>query len=100
MRGGQYLIFHRYIKIRIPDDVSIAGGRDSGYKTDVDFYNSEEDEWTTVHNWPRCPEGDIRPEAILSRAFGTSRTASHRSVTLYKGPESSDVDSWLDSTPF
>ena len=48
MRGGQYLIFHRYIKIRIPDDVSIAGGRDSGYKTDVDFYNSEEDEWTTV----------------------------------------------------
>ena len=41
-----------------------------------------------LHNWPRCPEGDIRPEAILSRAFGTSRTASHRSVTLFKGPES------------
>ena len=41
-----------------------------------------------LHNWPRCPEGDIRPESILSRAFGTSRTASHRSVTLFKGPES------------
>ena len=41
-----------------------------------------------VHSWPRCPEADIRPEAILSRAFGTSCTASHRSVTLFKGPES------------
>ena len=28
-----------------------------------------------VHSWPQCPEGDIRPEAILSRAFATSRTA-------------------------
>ena len=41
----------------------------------------------TVHSWPQCPEGDIRPEAILSRAFGTSRTAIHRQVTLCKGPE-------------
>ena len=54
----------------------------------------------TMHNWPQCPEGDVRPEAILSRAFGTSHTASHRLVTLCKGPESSDLDFWLDSTPF
>ena len=40
-----------------------------------------------MHSWPQCPEGDIRPEAILSRAFGTSRTAIHRQVTLCKGPE-------------
>ena len=53
-----------------------------------------------LHNWPRCPEGDFRPEAILSTSFGTSRTASHRSVTLYKASESSDLDFWLDSTPF
>ena len=55
---------------------------------------------TTMHSWPRCPEGDIRPEAILSRSFGSSHTASHRSVTLCKGPESSDLNFWLDSTPF
>ena len=46
----------------------------------------------TLHSWPQCPEGDIRPEAILSRAFGTSRTTIHHQVTLYKGPESSDLD--------
>ena len=38
-----------------------------------------------MHNWPQCPEGDIRPEAILSRAFGSSGTTRHRQVTLYKG---------------
>ena len=27
-----------------------------------------------MHNWPQCPEGDIRPEAILSRTFGSSGT--------------------------
>ena len=42
---------------------------------------------TTVHSWPQCPEGDIRPEAILSRAFGSSGTTRHHQVTLYKGPE-------------
>ena len=55
------------------------------------------------HSWRRCParpDGDIRPEAILSTSFGTSRTASHRSVTLYKASESSDLNFWLDSTPF
>ena len=41
----------------------------------------------TLHSWPQCPEGDIRPEAILSRFFGTSCTAIHRQVTLCKGPE-------------
>ena len=53
-----------------------------------------------MHSWRRCPEGDIRPEAILSRTFGSSGTALHRSVTLYKGPESWDLDFWLNSTPF
>ena len=24
---------------------------------------------SAVHSWPQCPEGDIRPEAILSRAL-------------------------------
>ena len=45
--------------------------------------------WTidTMHSWPQCPEGDISPEAILSRAFGTSRTTIHHQVTLWKGPE-------------
>ena len=31
-----------------------------------------------VHSWRRCPgqlDGDIRPEAILSTSFGSSRTA-------------------------
>ena len=54
----------------------------------------------TMHSWQRCPEGDIRPEAILNRTFGSSGTASHRSVTLYKWPESSDLDFWFNSTPF
>ena len=53
-----------------------------------------------MHSWPRCPLGDIRPEAILSRAFGSSGTARHRQVTLYKGPDSSDLDFWFNSTPF
>ena len=38
----------------------------------------------TIHSWPRCPsrpDGDIRPEAIFSTSFGSSRTASHRLVT-------------------
>ena len=55
----------------------------------------------TLHSWPQCPEGDIRPEAILSRAFGSSRTASHcLEITLYKGSESSDLDFWFDSNIF
>ena len=54
----------------------------------------------SLHSWPQCPEGDFRPEAILSRSFGSSGTATHRQVTLYKGPESSDLDFWFHSTPF
>ena len=46
----------------------------------------------TVHCWRRCPEGDIRPEPIMSRAFGNS--ARRLQVTFYKGPESSDLDFW------
>ena len=45
---------------------------------------SEADTWETLHSWPRCPgrpDGDIRPEAILSTSFGSSRTATHRQVT-------------------
>ena len=38
----------------------------------------------TLHSWPQCPEGDIRPVAILSRAFGSSGTARHRQVNLYE----------------
>ena len=37
-----------------------------------------------LHSWRRCParpDGDIRPEAILSTSFGSSRTATHRQVT-------------------
>merc|ERR1711884_373814 len=37
-----------------------------------------------LHSWRRCParpDGDIRPEAILSTPFGSSRTAIHRQVT-------------------
>ena len=41
----------------------------------------------TMHNWLQCPEGDIRPEAILSRASGSSGTTRHHQVTLCKGPE-------------
>ena len=40
--------------------------------------------WDTVHSWRRCParpDGDIRPEAILSTSFGGSRTAMYRQVT-------------------
>ena len=36
------------------------------------------------HSWRRCParpDGDIRPEAILSTSFGSLRTAIHRQVT-------------------
>ena len=43
--------------------------------------------YSPVHSWPQCPEGDIRPEAILSRAFGSSCTTMHHQVTLCKGPE-------------
>ena len=38
----------------------------------------------TVHSGQRCParpDGDIRPEAILSTSFGSSCTAMHRQVT-------------------
>ena len=38
----------------------------------------------TLHSGRRCParpDGDIRPEAILSTSFGTLRTAIHRQVT-------------------
>ena len=38
----------------------------------------------TLHSWRRCParpDGDIRPEAILSTSFGSSRTATHHQVT-------------------
>ena len=34
-----------------------------------------------MHSWRRCParpDGDIRPEAILSTSFGSSRTATHQ----------------------
>ena len=37
-----------------------------------------------VHSGRRCParpDGDIRPEAILSTSFGSLRTAIHRQVT-------------------
>ena len=37
-----------------------------------------------MHSWRRCParpDGDIRPEAILSTSFGGSRTAMYRQVT-------------------
>ena len=37
-----------------------------------------------MHSWRRCParpDGDIRPEAILSTSFGSLRTAIHRQVT-------------------
>ena len=53
-----------------------------------------------MHSWPRCParpDSDIRPEAILSTSVGSSDTARHRQVTLYKGPESSDLDFWFHS---
>ena len=52
-----------------------------------------------MHSWRRCPIGDItdiRQEAILSRAFGSSGTARHRQVTLYKRIESSDLDFWFN----
>ena len=47
---------------------------------DIVRYNFSE----SLHSWPRCParpDGDIRPEAILSTSFGTSCTAMHRQVT-------------------
>ena len=37
-----------------------------------------------LHSGRRCParpDGDIRPEAILSTSFGSLRTAIHRQVT-------------------
>ena len=37
-----------------------------------------------MHSWRRCParpDGNIRPEAILSTSFGSLRTAIHRQVT-------------------
>ena len=40
--------------------------------------------YASMHSWQRCPgqpDGDIRPEAILSTSFGSSRTATHRQVT-------------------
>ena len=38
----------------------------------------------TLHSWRRCParpDADIRPEAILSTSFGSSRTDTHHQVT-------------------
>ena len=35
----------------------------------------------TLHSWPRCParpDGNIRPETILSTSFGSSGTTRHR----------------------
>ena len=40
--------------------------------------------YETMHSGRRCParpDGDIRPEAILSTSFGSLRTAIHRQVT-------------------
>ena len=44
----------------------------------------DEDESLALHSWPRCParpDGDIRPEAILSTSFDSLRTAMYRQVT-------------------
>ena len=60
-----------------------------------ELYSQRTLQVATLHCWRWCPEGDIRPEAILSRTFGSSGTASRRSVTLYKGPESSLL--WLQN---
>ena len=40
--------------------------------------------YAPLHSGRRCParpDGDIRPEAILSTSFGSSHTATHRQVT-------------------
>ena len=85
-----------WLKLRIRYQIK----RFVGFQTTTKCHRINYIHCNTLHNWPRCPEGDFRPEAILSTSFGTSRTASHRSVTLYKASESSDLDFWLDSTPF
>ena len=46
--------------------------------------NCRVDKSAQMHSWRQCParpDGDIRPEAILSTPFGSSRTATHRQVT-------------------
>ena len=46
--------------------------------------NSAVNAFLALHSWRRCParpDGNIRPEAILSTSFGSSRTAIHRQVT-------------------
>ena len=61
-----------------------------------------EDYSDTVHSGRRCParpDGDIRPEAILSTSFGSSCTAIHRHAPP-SNLHMSDLNSWLDSTPF
>ena len=69
-------VFHSALNNNVTDSVTINTvirlQVDGGLNTGV-----------TVHSWRRCParpEGDIRPEAILSTSFGSSGTARHRQV--------------------